>query len=826
MVRGSLGVETKNPYTLGTVTLQEPNAGGGATTGAAAAATLQVRGTAYLPKDKPGPAPVIVLVHGNHTQCDSGTSPNCTAFKRNDLGYGYLGENLASWGYAVFSVDQDQMMAFQDGLARGMHQRRLLIAATLDALYKANQEPLPEGPNSNVGADLVGRLDFSRIGLMGHSRGGDAVTSFIDYNRSRPSPGRRYPLRAVISLAGTDYERRAPYGVPYLAHLPLCDGDVSNLHAARNFERGQYIFPGDPFPRVQFAIHGTNHNWYNSVWDFDGEDSNTGDQACTITAPTTSPNHVRLSRGTYDSANRGSGDPARMGDQARIGLATMSSFFRRYVGGEVDFEPFITGETQEDGTTPVVPASACPQGGTTNATSGGTRIPCVERMLTSYFPGAGERRDVLDPDPDDPLTVSAVGTSITASGFANPYVSGGGVTPQPATTATGIDWCNPDPKNFSDTALGGPTPNLPQGDKPCPVPAIGALGGQSGMRENSPVNNSYGLQLAVAWDNPLGTGGAPATLATRIPQAAGDVRGFKALALAAAVNFFDPRNPDRTLGDGAALWNPAASTQDFTIALTDAAGRTATVSAADPRFGNALHPTVGSTTSKVHILLNEIRVPLSVFAGQGLDLGAVRRLELRFGEAGKPATGSIQLADVRFQEATTGSPVFAETTRNGPASGPTRGPDPMAIIDATQRVSTAVAGDVIGLFGATTVRTGAACTDRVAPSLALGRIAVTGGRLTLRGTARDRGCRSTAPRTVLVSLTRAAGAGRCRFVTPSGRLSRVLPCGLASSFVATGTRSFRLKLARRLGAGRYTVTVRALDAAGNVAARTARVTVR
>ncbi|MTD42733.1 hypothetical protein GKE82_00030 [Conexibacter sp. W3-3-2] len=288
-----------------------------------------MRGTAYLPKDKPGPAPVIVLVHGNHTQCDSGTSPNCTAFKRNDLGYGYLGENLASWGYAVFSVDQDQMMAFQDGLARGMHQRRLLIAATLDALYKANQEPLPEGPNSNVGADLVGRLDFSRIGLMGHSRGGDAVTSFIDYNRSRPSPGRRYPaargdLARRHRLRAARTVRRA-----VLAHLPLCDGDVSNLHAARNFERGQYIFPGDPFPRVQFAIHGTNHNWYNSVWDFDGEDSNTGDQACTITAPTTSPNHVRLSRGTYDSANRGSGDPARMGDQARIGLATMSSFFRR-----------------------------------------------------------------------------------------------------------------------------------------------------------------------------------------------------------------------------------------------------------------------------------------------------------------------------------------------------------------------------------------------------------------------------------------------------------------------------------------------------------------
>ena len=83
---------------------------------------------------------------------------------------------------------------------------------------------------------------------MGHSRGGDAVTSFIDWNRERPAPGRRYPLRGVISLAPVDYERRAPYGMPYLTILPYCDGDVSNLQGARFFERSQYIAPGDPVP--------------------------------------------------------------------------------------------------------------------------------------------------------------------------------------------------------------------------------------------------------------------------------------------------------------------------------------------------------------------------------------------------------------------------------------------------------------------------------------------------------------------------------------------------------------------------------------------------
>ncbi len=34
-----------------------------------------------------------------------------------------------------------------------------------------------------------------------------------------------------------------------------------------------------------------------------------------------------------------SGDPSLMGDQERLGLATMAAFFRRYVGGEGAFQP-------------------------------------------------------------------------------------------------------------------------------------------------------------------------------------------------------------------------------------------------------------------------------------------------------------------------------------------------------------------------------------------------------------------------------------------------------------------------------------------------------
>ena len=256
---------------------------------------MQTRGSLYYPADRASGSPIIILVHGNHGSCQTGSAPNCTIFKRNDRGYAYLGENLATWGYTVFSIDQDQLIFYQDGTARGMHQRRLIIAATLDALWDANTAAVPADADHNIGSALVGKLDFSRIGMMGHSRGGDAVTSFLDFNRTRPEPGRRYPgVRGIISLAPTDYERKAPYGVAYMTYIGYCDGDVSNLMGTRFYERSQYIAPDDPYPRIQAMLHGANHNWFNSVWFMDADDSTTSDPACSTNA-TTNPSNIRIS---------------------------------------------------------------------------------------------------------------------------------------------------------------------------------------------------------------------------------------------------------------------------------------------------------------------------------------------------------------------------------------------------------------------------------------------------------------------------------------------------------------------------------------------------
>jgi large repetitive protein len=691
---GPYAVERLDPFRAGLATLQEPSSTGGAATGSNESITLQIRGVMYMPHNKSGRSPLIILVHGNHGSCDEGTAPQCTIFKRNDEGYAYLGENLASWGYTVLSLDQDQLISRQDSkLGKGMHARRLLIMALLDALHEADETGLPENENSNIGDKLKGKLDFTRIGLMGHSRGGDAVSSFIEYNRMRPT-GRRYPLRGVISLAPVDYERHAPYGVPYMSVFGSCDGDVSNLQGARLFERSQYI--KDPYPRVQSEQLGGDHNWYNTVWFADADDASAPDNACHTEDPgktSQTPHSIRLSgeAGTGPGENyvinnseklnpevntRISGSPARMGDQEKLGLAMMSAFLRRYVGGEGAMEPYLTGELIHE-EKPEIPTSACP------TSTSGTRVPCIDRVSNTFFSPPGERLDVIRPDTQHPLTESALGTALTGSGFSNPFVPEGGVTPMPPTTAVGFDWCNPDPLQTEPIQLG--ISGNPTAAKPCPLPAAGALGGQNGTREHSPVNGSYGRQLSLAWEEPVEKTSAPATLATAIPATNGNISGYKQLAMGAAVNFFDSRNPAR---GAEGEWNPEAAKQDFTIALTDAEGHVATVKAGDHRYGNALEQTLGSTTPRVHVILNEIGVPLEDFAKQGLNLKKVRKLEFRFGSAGMPQSGSIQLADVRFQESIHGANVLLDSTtpNAGPAEGPpTSGPNPIAELESFPR---------------------------------------------------------------------------------------------------------------------------------------------
>ena len=513
---------------------------------------------------------VIAFVHGRHAACIGSPSPgqqvcddlvdeNGTPIQtdvRSYGGYDYMAKNLASHGYTVMSLEANTTNfdnAYTDGGARVRSQ---IIQANLELLWRWNNGagPYVAGePDHTVGTKLVGKLNFAEgIGLMGHSRGGDAVTDFIGYTRNlSPRSGfQRFTLDAVLALAPVNYTAvKMPYGTNYGVLLPACDGDVSTLQGARFFENAKYPTITTPtavdnFAKVQWYVQGTNHNFFNTVWTQD-DASTTTDPACSRQQPATT---ARLTPG----------------DQRRVGGALMNSFFRRYVGKETAFDPIMTGEV-------TLPASAAP------LTSG---KGLDQEVKTSYVAPAAQRFDVLRPTPiSDPQPDPATGATPTPfdATLTTTTASGGPITASGLTT---FNVCNP-----NDLAWrGGPT--FPTAYPLCPEGA---------------TNRSKGNQYTLSWDAP---GGFLRAYLGRA-GAAVDVSKYGVLDLRAAMNRADPRNP---AGDG---YTPNLVTQNFDVTLIDVTGKRVSTRAAS--WSTALQPSIGNQFR--HIVLNGIRIPLTAFSG-------------------------------------------------------------------------------------------------------------------------------------------------------------------------------------------------------------------
>lgn len=521
----SAGAAAPDPAVLGarTVTTIEYDAGSTLVTDPQTQVTYpeELEGAIYLPSGT-GPFPVLLFLHGRHSTCavvgiealgPRATCPATAATKNiaSYRGYAYLAQNLASHGYLTLSVNANSINSVDWAGDAGATERAQVIARTLDKLGEWNAAA---GPGA-VGTQLVGKVDLSRIGLMGHSRGGEGVDRFVAYNRTR-TDGPRYPgLKAVFALAPTDFGAEAPTGVHWAVLLPLCDGDVYDLQGAHAYDRGRYTDPATVFTRAQYTVSGTNHNWFNTVWTSD-------DYA-----------------GTDPACDRRKAGNVRLTDaeQRDVGLALMASFFRRWVGGETAFDALVKGAE-------ALPASACP----------GTATTCPTLVRTSYLAPASDRVLLAQPG----------SATVTATGFAT------------FTTCT------------------------PSGGTGCPTKPT----------------RSIATQYTLGWT-------APATFQAAVP--ATDVSGLAAVTFRTGVNYNDTRN--------------TTAAQDLDVVLRDAAGGTATVSAA--AYTASLRAPAGGADRE--LTLDGVWVPLTAFTG--VDLTRVTTVQLKT----RTASGSIQLADLAFQ---------------------------------------------------------------------------------------------------------------------------------------------------------------------------------
>ncbi len=209
-----------------------------------------------------GPFPLVLIVHGNHLDRDY-----------SDPGYAYLGELMASRGFIFASVDENFLNGTWSNVFNSLKEendaRGWLLLKHLQCWRSWNGE---------AGNPFFGKVDLDRISLIGHSRGGEAVSIAACFNRLPYYPDDAtvhfdfgFHIRSVIPIAPVDGQYKpAGVGTPventsYFTLQGSHDMDMRSFHGARQFERVRFT---DSLYHVKAGVwvYGANHGQFNTSW--------------------------------------------------------------------------------------------------------------------------------------------------------------------------------------------------------------------------------------------------------------------------------------------------------------------------------------------------------------------------------------------------------------------------------------------------------------------------------------------------------------------------------------------------------------------------------
>lgn len=216
---------------------------------------LPLNGRVWMPKGE-GPFPVILMAHGNHTMEYFSTG-----------GYDYLGKQLASRGFTFISVDEDFVnYSNVSGSPNDNYELRAwLLLQHLLQLKDMNQ---------SEDSLLSGKLDMQRVGLAGHSRGGQAAPMAADYERFFDDESIREGMKdiqieGVAALAPTDKtidgEKPELHNISYLLLQGAQDADISDFRGDQQYYRSTMDAYSNHF-KTSLFIANANHVYFNSDW--------------------------------------------------------------------------------------------------------------------------------------------------------------------------------------------------------------------------------------------------------------------------------------------------------------------------------------------------------------------------------------------------------------------------------------------------------------------------------------------------------------------------------------------------------------------------------
>jgi dienelactone hydrolase len=209
----------------------------------------------------PGPFPLALIVHGNHNLADF-----------SDPGYEYLGELLASRGFILASVDENFI---NGGL---FHDPPLKPGSAVRGWLLLEHLKLWKEWNGAAGNPFHGKVDLSRIALMGHSRGGEAAATAAAFNGMKYYPEDAnikfdygFAIKAVVAIAPADGQYKPAEqdrwisDVSYLTLQGAHDADVSSFLGSRQWDHVKFTQPG-PWFKAEIYAYRANHGQFNTVW--------------------------------------------------------------------------------------------------------------------------------------------------------------------------------------------------------------------------------------------------------------------------------------------------------------------------------------------------------------------------------------------------------------------------------------------------------------------------------------------------------------------------------------------------------------------------------